>query len=112
GQGPATTIPVQVKLTDPRAGGTLDQAPGTVNITTASSGGPVLAVPEAGGVAPAEGGGAGGGGGAGARGGRGGTRRRGARRARGRPGILDDVKGLVQVTGKLTPGERVVVASS
>jgi multidrug efflux pump subunit AcrA (membrane-fusion protein) len=28
------------------------------------------------------------------------------------PGIFDDANGLVQVTGKLTPGERVVVASS
>ena len=45
GRSPATTIPVQVKLTDPGAAGTLDQAPVTVNITTASSSGPVLAVP-------------------------------------------------------------------
>ena len=42
---PDTTIPVQVTLTDPRAAGTLDQAPVTVNITTASAPGPVLAVP-------------------------------------------------------------------
>ena len=37
GQGQTTTIPVQVTLTDPAAAGTLDQAPVTVNITTASS---------------------------------------------------------------------------
>ena len=47
GPGPdaTTTIPVQVKLTDPGAAGTLDQAPVTVNISTESSPGPVLAVP-------------------------------------------------------------------
>ena len=45
GQGPTTTIPVQVRLTDPKAAGSLDQAPVTVNITTGSSPGPVLAVP-------------------------------------------------------------------
>ena len=47
GPGPdaTTTIPVQVRLTDPKAAGTLDQAPVTVNITTQSSPGPVLAVP-------------------------------------------------------------------
>src|SRR5580700_3955778 len=36
GQGPATTIPVYVNLTDPKAAGSLDQAPVTVNITTGS----------------------------------------------------------------------------
>jgi hypothetical protein len=102
GQGPATTIPVQVKLADPRAGGTLDQVPVTVNITTASSGGPVLAVPVTALVAQASGGyqvevvG------------RGSTRRW----VPVTPGIFDDANGRVQVTGNLTPGERVVVASS
>ena len=28
------------------------------------------------------------------------------------PGIFDDNTGMVQVTGNLTPGQRVVVASS
>jgi hypothetical protein len=28
------------------------------------------------------------------------------------PGIFDDAGGLVQVTGALTPGQRVVVAST
>ena len=37
GQGPVATIPVQVTLTDPGAAGTLDQAPVTVNITTATA---------------------------------------------------------------------------
>ena len=37
GRAPTTTIPVQVKLTDPQAAGTLDQAPVTVNITTATA---------------------------------------------------------------------------
>ena len=37
GQNPSTTIPVRVKLTDPGAAGTLDQAPVTVNITTATA---------------------------------------------------------------------------
>jgi hypothetical protein len=102
GQGPTTTIPVQVKLTDPRAAGTLDQAPVTVNITTASSGGPVLAVPVTALMAQGSGGyqvevvGPGN------------TRRW----IPATPGIFDDANGLVQVTGKLTPGERVVVASS
>ena len=101
GQGPITTIPVQVKLTDPRAEGTLDQAPVTVNITTASSGGPVLAVPVTALMAQAPGGyqvevvGPGN------------TRRW----VTATPGIFDDANGRVQVTGNLTPGERVVVAS-
>ena len=56
GQGPTTTIPVQVRLTDPKAAGTLDQAPVTVNITTGSSPGPVLAVPVTALVAQASGG--------------------------------------------------------
>ena len=47
--GPASnaTIQVTVTLTHPSAAGTLDQAPVTVYITTASSPGPVLAVPVA-----------------------------------------------------------------
>ena len=99
--GPASnaTIQVKVTLTHPSAAGTLDQAPVTVYITTASSSGPVLAVPvgallarspdsyavEVTGAA-------------------------GARRLV--PvivGIFDDNSGMVQVTGALTPGQRVVV---
>jgi hypothetical protein len=102
GQNPATTIPVQAKLTDPNAAGTLDQAPVTVNITTESSPGPVLAVPVTALVAQSSGGYAveviepGN------------TRRW----VSVQPGIFDDDNGLVQVSGNLTPGQRVVVSAS
>jgi hypothetical protein len=103
GPGPATTtIPVTVTLTDPSAAGTLDQAPVTVNITTATAS-HVLAVPvtallaespgryEVEVVGPE------------------GTRRW----VPVTPGpVFDDLSGLVQVAGALTPGQRVVVASS
>jgi hypothetical protein len=96
-----TTIPVQVKLTDPGAAGSLDLAPVTVNITTATAH-DVLAVPvgallaqspvgydvEVAGL--------------------GNTRRY----VPVRPGIFDDTSGLVQVTGALAPGQRVVVPAS
>ena len=102
GQNPATTIPVQVKLTDPKAAGTLDQAPVTVNITTQNSPGPVLAVPVTALVAQSSGeyavevvG-------------PGNTRRYMPVTV----GIFDDTDGLVQVTGALTPGQRVVVPAS
>jgi hypothetical protein len=101
GGNPATTIPVQVRLTDPRAAGTLDQAPVTVNIATGTARG-ALVVPVTALVAEAKG--------------------RYAVEVAGRgsarrwvpvtPGIFDDASGLVQVTGALTPGQRVVVASS
>ncbi len=102
GGNATTTIPVQVKLTDPGAAGSLDQAPVTVNITTESSPGPVLAVPVTALLAQSSGGyvvevaGAGG------------TRRY----VPVRPGIYDGASGLVQVTGALAPGQRVVVAAS
>ena len=96
------TIPVQVKLTYPRAAGSLDQAPVTVYITTASARS-VLAVPVTALVAQASGGyevevvdpG---------------NTRRWVRVQAGP--VFDDNSGLVQVTGALTPGEHVVVASS
>jgi multidrug efflux pump subunit AcrA (membrane-fusion protein) len=101
GGSPVTTIPVQVKLTDPRAAGTLDQAPVTVNITTGTARG-ALVVPVTALVAQPAG--------------------RYAVEVAGRgnarrwvpvtPGIFDDASGLVQVTGALTPGQHVVVASS
>ena len=96
-----TTIPVQVALTHPQAAGTLDQAPVTVNITTASAR-HVLAVPVGALLAQATGGyvvevvGAGN------------TRRW----VPVKPGIFDDASGLVQVTGALVPGQRVVVPAS
>jgi hypothetical protein len=102
GQNPATTIPVTVTLTRPSAAGTLDQAPVTVNITTDSSPGPVLAVPVTALVAQSPG-----------RyivevAGPGNTRRW----VPVTPGIFDDDSGLVQVTGALTPGQRVVVPAT
>ena len=103
GQNPVTTIPVTVALTRPSAAGALDQAPVTVNITTASSPGPVLAVPVTALVAQSSGGyvvevvGEG-------------STRRWVPVTAGP--IFDDANGLVQVTGALTPGQRVVVAAS
>jgi multidrug efflux pump subunit AcrA (membrane-fusion protein) len=101
GQSPVTTVPVQVTLTDPAAAGTLDQAPVTVNITTVTAKN-VLAVPVSALLARSPG-----------RyvvevAGPGNTRRY----VPVTPGIFDDTTGLVQVTGALAPGQRVVVASS
>jgi hypothetical protein len=101
GQGPATTIPVLVRLTHRRAAGHLDQVPVTVNITTATAR-DVLMVPvtalqaqSSDGYAVEV------------------VGPEGARRwVRVTPGIFDDANGLVQVTGALRPGQRVVVASS
>ena len=95
------TIPVTVTLTHPSAAGTLDQAPVTVNITTASAKN-ALAVPVTALAAQSPGGyvvevaGPGN------------TRRW----VPVTPGIFDDADGLVQVTGALTPGQRVVVPAS
>jgi len=102
GQNPATTIPVQVTLTDPGAAGTLDQAPVTVDITTQNSPGPVLAVPVTALLAQAPGGYAV------EVAGPGNTRRYVPVTV----GIFDGADGLVQVTGALTPGQRVVVPAS
>ena len=96
-----TTIPVQVTLTDRGAAGTLDQAPVTVNITTATAKN-VLVVPVGALLAQSSGGyvvevvGPG-------------NTRRWVPVA---PGIFDDADGLVQVTGALIPGQRVVVPAS
>jgi len=101
GQTPATTIPVTVTLSNLRAAEGLDQAPVTVNITTATARG-VLAVPVTALLARSPGGyvvevvG------------QGNTRRY----VPVTPGIFDDSSGMVQVTGALTAGQRVVVASS
>ena len=101
GQGPAATIPVQVTLTDPGAAGTLDQAPVTVNITTATAKnvlvvqvGALLAQSSGGYVVEVAG--------------PGNTRRW----VPVTPGIFNDADGLVQVTGALIPGQRVVVPAS
>lgn len=99
--GTTTTVPVTVQLTDPAGAGSLDEAPVTVYITTATARG-VLAVPVTALLA--------------------------------RPGgydvevvgrgdarrwvpvtvgsVFDDSSGLVEVSGALVPGQRVVVASS
>jgi multidrug efflux pump subunit AcrA (membrane-fusion protein) len=101
GSNATTTIPVQVTLADPQAAGALDQAPVTVNITTASVRN-VLVVPVAALLAQASGGyvvevvGTGN------------TRRY----VPVTTGIFDDADGLVQVTGALTPGQRVVVPTT
>jgi hypothetical protein len=100
--GPITTIPVTVTLTDPWAAGSLDQAPVTVYITTAAAR-DVLAVPVTALLARSPGGyvvevaGPG-------------STRRYVPVTVGP--VFDDNSGLVQVTGALTPGQRVVVASS
>jgi multidrug efflux pump subunit AcrA (membrane-fusion protein) len=81
--------------------GSLDQAPVTVNITT-STARDVLAVPVTALLARSPGG----------------YVVEVAARGNARryvpvtPGIFDDNSGLLQVTGALTPGQRVVVASS
>jgi hypothetical protein len=101
GLGSNATIPVTVTLTDPRAAGTLDQAPVTVNITTESAKN-ALVVPVRALLAQASGGydvevaGPGN------------TRRY----VPVTTGIVDDADGLVQVTGALTPGQRVVVPAT
>jgi hypothetical protein len=101
GPGGSASIPVYVTLTRPSAAGSLDQAPVTVNITTASVRN-VLVVPVTALLAQSSGGyvvevvGAGD------------TRRYVPVRS----GIFDDACGLVQVTGALNPGQRVVVAAS
>jgi hypothetical protein len=93
-------IPVQVKLTHPGAAGRLDQAPVTVHITTATVRN-ALVVPVSALLARSPG-----------RyvvevAGAGNTRRW----VPVRPGIFDDASDLVQVTGALRPGERVVVGA-
>ena len=103
GSSNSPTVPVDVKLTNPSAAGSWDETPVTVNITTASASN-VLAVPVAALLAQPSGGyevevvepG----------------------NARSyvpvRLGLFDQTAGpgLVQVTGNLTPGERVVVPST
>jgi multidrug efflux pump subunit AcrA (membrane-fusion protein) len=102
GSAGSATIPVTVTLTHPSAARSVAQAPVTVYITTASSPGPVLAVPVAALLARSPGGyaveivGAGN------------TRRLVPVTV----GIFNDNSGLVQVTGALTPGQRVVVPAT
>jgi hypothetical protein len=101
GQNATTTVPVTVNLTDPSAAGTLDQAPVTVYITTATAD-DALVIPVGALLAQSSGGYAA------EVVGTGGTRRL----VPVTPGIFDDADGMVQVTGALTPGEQVVVPAS
>jgi hypothetical protein len=107
GSGSNATIPVMVTLTDPGAAGTLDQAPVTVNITTASAKN-ALVVPVGALLAQSKGDGEAGGGYDVEVAGPGNTRRY----VPVTTGIFDDAYGLVQVTGALTPGQRVVVPAT
>jgi hypothetical protein len=101
GPGSSATIPVYVTLTRPGAAGNFDQAPVTVNINTASASnalvvpvGALLAQPSGGYAVEVVG--------------AGNTRRLVPVTI----GVIDDVDGLAQVAGNLTPGERVAVPSS
>jgi multidrug efflux pump subunit AcrA (membrane-fusion protein) len=100
GVGSSATIPVLVTLTDPLAAGSLDQAPVTVDITTATVSN-AMVVPVAALLAQSSGGY--------------GVEVAGPRNTRRlvpvTVGIFDDADGLVQVTGALSPGEQVVVPS-
>jgi len=102
GSAGSATIPVTVTLTHPSAARSVAQAPVTVYITTASSPGPVLAVPVAALLAQSSGGYA--------------VEVVGAAESRAlvpvTVGIFNDNSGLVQVTGALTPGQRVVVPAT
>jgi Putative peptidoglycan binding domain len=93
----AATITVVVSLTSPKAAGSLNQAPVQVTITTGSVSN-VLIVPvdallaETGGSYAVEV-----------------TGPAGHHLVKVNPGLFDDAAGTVQVTGNLTPGQRVVV---
>jgi hypothetical protein len=101
GSGSTATIPVTVTLTDPSAAGSLDQAPVTVYITTATAH-DALVVPVGALLAQSSGGYA--------------VEVAGAGNTRRlvpvKVGIFDDTDGLVQVTGALAPGQRVVVPAT
>ena len=101
GSGSSATIPVHVTLTHPSAAGRLDQAPVTVAITTATAHG-ALVVPVGALLAQSTGGYA-------VEVTRPGNTRHLVPVA---TGIFDDSDGLVQVTGALTPGQRVVVPAT
>jgi uncharacterized spore protein YtfJ len=97
----AATVPVTVRLIRPSDAGNLDQAPVTVQITTASVS-DALVVPVGALLAQSSGGYAV------EVTGPGNSRRLVAVQL----GIFDDTDGLVQVTGALTPGQRVVVPAT
>ena len=100
--GSTATIPVTVTLTHPAVAGSLDQAPVTVNITTGSVQN-ALAVPVGALLAQSTGGYA--------------VEVVGAGKTRRLVPVqvgpvFDDADGLVQVTGQLMPGQRVVVPAT
>ena len=101
GPGSTATIPVTVTLKDPSAAGSMDQAPVTVYITTATAH-DALVVPVGALLAQSSGGYA--------------VEVAGAgntqRLVPVTVGIFDDADGLVQVTGALAPGQRVVVPAT
>jgi hypothetical protein len=102
GSSATTTIPVEVRLVHPSAAGSLDQAPVTVNVTTASAH-DVLVVPVAALLAQSSGGYV--------------VEVVGPGNTRHwvpvtTVGIFDDADGLVQVSGALTPGQLVVVPAT
>ena len=101
GSGSNATIPVTVRLAHLQAAGSLDQAPVTVNITTAKARN-ALVVPVSALLAQPAGGY--------------GVEVTSAGNARHlvpvEVGIFDDSDGLVQVTGALTPGQHVVVPAT
>jgi hypothetical protein len=101
GSGSSATIPVTVTLQDPAAAGSLDQAPVTVYITTATAR-DALVVPVGALLAQSSGGYV--------------VEVTGAADSRRlvpvKIGIIDDTDGLVQVTGALTAGQRVVVPAT
>jgi peptidoglycan hydrolase-like protein with peptidoglycan-binding domain len=105
GSASSPTIPVSVKLTNPSAAGSLDQAPVTVYITTARVSNVLVVDVGALLAQPAKGDGEVGGGYAVEVVAAGNTRRLVPVKV----GLFDDSAGLVQVTGNLRPGERVVV---
>jgi multidrug efflux pump subunit AcrA (membrane-fusion protein) len=101
GTGSNATVNVYVQLKDPKAAGTLDQAPVTVNITNSQASN-VTIVPVSALLAQP------GGGYAVEVVGAGNTRRL----VNVTTGVFDDSSGMVQVTGNLTPGQEVVVPAS
>jgi hypothetical protein len=108
GSSGSATIPVYVNLSHPSDAGGLDQAPVTVNITTASAQNALVVQVGALLAQPVKGDGEAGGGYAVEVVGAGNVRRLVPVTV----GLFDDTAGLVQVTGDLSPGERVVVPSS
>jgi multidrug efflux pump subunit AcrA (membrane-fusion protein) len=101
GSSSSATVLVSVTLTNPSAAGSLDQAPVTVYITTSNASnvlvvevGALLAQPSGGYAVEVVG------------------PNNSRRMVPVTVGLFDDNAGLVQVTGNLTPGERVVVPNT